>query len=72
MQSEMVNSLALALLSTALAPWAWFVSSHADVYADTEHAETIGALEEGTTRSFDTDGGSANGLLVGAGASVRF
>ena len=45
MQSEMVNSLALALLSTALAPWAWFVSSHADVYADTEHAETIGALQ---------------------------
>ena len=45
MQSEMVNSLALALISTALAPWAWFVSSHADVYADTEHAETIGALQ---------------------------
>ena len=45
MQSEMVNSVALALLSTALAPWAWFVSSHADVYADTEHAETIGALQ---------------------------
>ena len=34
-----------ALLSTALAPWAWFVSSHADFYADTEHAETIGALQ---------------------------